>query len=294
MASVKNVKKSNLHKLQEHVYTTQKSLHGLFNEDKYRKYGVLSLVCYDEDLLERWLCLVRPSSYAYIEHNCDVIEDGTRKETHYHCIAKFKGNDRPALTSLGKIFKTSNVIVDLPFDEVASYEYLIHKNSPDKYQYDPKLIHSFVREGEVRVGISKEEAYEDANARFLDDLQSLNKRELAKKYGRDYMKNSRTYHMFIGDMEYQEECQALAEVAEEVDIAIEQLNELGIDPHEFIVHENTKFFSRVLTLLNNQDRVLRYSDLATLYIDCQNYFMREVRAYIEGERYLHEGGEVDA
>lgn len=72
-------------------------------------------------------------------HEYDVKENGELKKPHYHCILNF--------SSLKSVSQVANLVESLSngFAKVilspkASYEYLTHKNNPEKAQYNESDI----------------------------------------------------------------------------------------------------------------------------------------------------------
>lgn len=131
--------------------------------------------------------------FAYILHDKDCHEDGKPNDPHYHILCTFKANK--SYEAVRKMFpEGQNTFVKAMTDKVGDFLYLTHKNAPEKFQYEDKLItcndKSFFEEGELKA-ISNEE--------FLNDIapySMLTYREKAIKYGRDYIKNFREYEKF--------------------------------------------------------------------------------------------------
>lgn len=72
--------------------------------------------------------------YAYICHDKDVKEDGTPKKKHYHLILWF--DREKSIHALSKELGIAQNRIDWKADIYGTLQYLIHKNHPDKYQYD--------------------------------------------------------------------------------------------------------------------------------------------------------------
>lgn len=138
-------------------------------------------------------------SYAYINHNKDVYDDGSPKEPHIHLLIYSKEGVR--LTSLFKYF-TENTRIEIPVNTFSAFQYLTHENHPEKYQYRPDEVvkHSTPRFYSVASENAEQEAKEEANRLWLEDVQNLTRKELAIKYGRDYVRNEDRYRYFANDI----------------------------------------------------------------------------------------------
>lgn len=133
------------------------------------------------------------SHYAYILHDKDLKEDGTLQSEHYHVLCTFTSNK--SFESVRKLMGgPENTFVHAMTDKFGDYLYLTHKNAPEKYQYPDDIIITNSQEFFIS---STEKTI--SNDEFINDISPysmLSKLDLARKYGRDYIKNSRTYHEF--------------------------------------------------------------------------------------------------
>lgn len=126
-------------------------------------------------------------NYAYILHDKDTTD------SHFHLLATFTSNK--SFNSIKTLMGgDQNTFVQPLKDKYGDFLYLTHKNAPEKFQYSDDLIVSnnlkFFTDTEKAV-ISNEE--------FLNDISPyslLSYRDLAVKYGRDYIKNYKAYHSF--------------------------------------------------------------------------------------------------
>lgn len=82
------------------------------------------------------------SAYSYfgIVHDSDVDEDGVKKRVHSHLVLLTPHRVRIG-TMVNRIADLLHVpqeaISDIPFESTpGAVQYLIHKNNPDKFQYD--------------------------------------------------------------------------------------------------------------------------------------------------------------
>lgn len=102
-----------------------------------------AFVCYPESLPEDWLDQLRLSGLRIAIsplHNLDVNPDGEVKKPHYHVIITFNG---PAT-----IKQANRISIEIchgteciPLEAVRGYyNYLTHKDNPEKQQYDEDEI----------------------------------------------------------------------------------------------------------------------------------------------------------
>lgn len=145
---------------------------------------------------------VRISHYAYIVHDKDVYQEdlkdndgnyvhkaGEIEKPHIHLLVDFYNAHTP--NAVKKLFTTE---VDKPrvervSDKVAQYEYLIHKNDPDKYQYPKSSIVSDDINWYDKLCISGEKRDSDDKAISIvnDILAGISPRILMHRYGRDFI-----------------------------------------------------------------------------------------------------------
>lgn len=165
-----------------------------------------SLVIYgnEEDVLK----VCRASQhYAYILHDKD------KKEPHWHLVCTFK--IWKSLSSIKSIIDNGqNVLGEEIHDKQAAYRYLTHKDNPEKYQYEEEDVKSDNKEfwrGEEQGDV----------AELLDDIiDGMSFRDMAIKYGKDFVKNYRAYAHYAALVEAQEtneKIKLLKNPAEEVD-----------------------------------------------------------------------------
>lgn len=99
------------------------------------------LILYKEDLEQlRVLDMIEQHyNYASIEHDKDMYEGTTElKKPHYHVILYFDNPKYLSALSDELQLKPNYIKVD---EKRKGLEYLIHKNDPDKYQYDIDEVH---------------------------------------------------------------------------------------------------------------------------------------------------------
>jgi hypothetical protein len=104
--------------------------------------------------------------YAYIFHNKD---EG--KEPHYHLIVRYKTcYDLSTLFNRVRAMRERNgrtVMVEICQSLSASYDYLTHKNDPDKFQYLASEIHGTMKAADI-----------DENAELFKKLNLIARYEL--------------------------------------------------------------------------------------------------------------------
>lgn len=155
-----------------------------------------SIVSYASEKEIRRL-LDQAKAWAYIKHDKDTEESGKLRDTHFHIIATF---DR------AKSFKQVREMVDSKqntfteaikgeIDDVLSY--FTHKGIAEKYHYDEAdIVYSDRDYWKRRVNNGEDE--ESKNEAFMDDLlaSDFSAEAMGRKYGRDFIKNYRSYKDF--------------------------------------------------------------------------------------------------
>ena len=136
--------------------------------------------------------LSKASHWAYIYHDCDLYDDGSLVAPHYHILLHYD-NARSGLAVLRDFVGKQNTFVQRADSPVACYEYLTHKNDLDKMQYPDSRI---VSHNPVYWEHSLPSVRDRTQADFIEDLLSDDELDLvymARKYGRDFIKNYRSY-----------------------------------------------------------------------------------------------------
>lgn len=149
-----------------------------------------SLVIYgnEEDVLK--VCRVS-QHYAYILHEKE------EKEMHWHLLCTFKV--WKSLASIKSMIDNGqNVLGEEMHDKQAAFRYLTHKDNPEKYQYEEELIKSDDK------GFWRGEEQGDVIELIDDIIKGMSFRDMAIKYGKDFVKNYRTYAHYATLVEAQE------------------------------------------------------------------------------------------
>lgn len=189
-------------KLSDNVYTTQPTIAKAYAEDKYKRFKKISFLTYEKEAMLEFLQVTFPYSFAWICHDKDVKEDGSPVKPHFHCVARYDNGVR--VSHLAKVFN-ENVTFEVPYNDKAIEDYLIHAHSPDKYQYDKNDVVIYTDSGRRAMFVSREEYQAETMTELLNDLQTLTMRDLALKYGRDMMLNYDRYRKFVKEMVIEEE-----------------------------------------------------------------------------------------
>lgn len=166
-----------------------------------------SLVVYDSLELVRSFCFKYCKKYAFILHDKDECTP------HIHLICTF--SQRKSISTIRRYFRelgsTQNVLFEPVRDFSAVFRYLTHKDDATKYQYSDTDVTCndyafFDKSKQVSSDI-----YE-----FVNDLVDgfLTYREMAYKYGRDYIRNYQRYNDFAVLVRLQESRGAITDDSE--------------------------------------------------------------------------------
>lgn len=179
-----------------------------------------SLVTYStEDQLTK---VLRAKS-DFIEFAEFILHDQDQKEPHTHILLLLKAPReskdvinwfKRCTDSKGEVANTMDKPVGNTYD---AHEYLTHKNDKGKYQYKDEQIKVLI--GDVETWLAQETVYDkseaakakkqarqDENDELVDDiLGGTSYREMARKYGRDYMKNANAYRRYCANIVIEEE-----------------------------------------------------------------------------------------
>ena len=132
--------------------------------------------------------------WAWIPHDKD------KTDPHIHILCTFKQNK--SFEQVRKmVVGSQNTFAQQMKDKYQDFLYLVHSEDFDKALYDEKDIRSndmsFFQRG-CKKSVDNEE--------FITDLLDTNMtyRQKAIKYGRDYIRNFKTYEKFIRFLRYEE------------------------------------------------------------------------------------------
>lgn len=168
-------------------------------EEPKQSYSWCGIWYASEDALRKYL-QEQCRNWAYMYHDKDVKEDGTLKDPHFHFVATYDQRK-----SFAQVCRTTtlyrgdqNVLVEMCRKGIAcALEYLWHKNDQGKFQYDQRKVVISSKEWFERYIRGNDESDND---RFVDDLLAPSRTfsvvGMARKYGRDFMRNMRSYLEF--------------------------------------------------------------------------------------------------
>ena len=155
-----------------------------------------------ENVLKLYLQLGRVRHYAFIVHDKDKKPDGELKETHIHILLQL--NNAMTLSALRNLFPNGNTTLGQPLrDKMDCFNYLTHKNTPEKYQYNENDIISddlqYWKEAQ------KTGSENDRTCELIRDiLNNVDYWTMLDRYGRDYVINFDKYHSFASRVSYQQ------------------------------------------------------------------------------------------
>ena len=128
-------------------------------------------------------------NYAYIYHDKD------NNEPHYHYLFQLKNNTTHSAFLCAYNIKMHSEVCGSP---LGAFEYLTHKNHPDKYQYN--LDDIVALDFNKFLSLSSSGNDNNNNLRTMDLLQDIVNNipldEMVYKYGRDYVLNFKKYQDF--------------------------------------------------------------------------------------------------
>lgn len=214
---------------------------------------------------------------AYLAtHDKDTNDDGTPKVPHVHVNLLLDRSRELAGTlswfkAVDESGKPVQTHIEAVLDPVGCDDYLIHATeeaiAKGKYQYDEEIIKvlkgdrdtfrdfktDWVRKHEARV---KKEASQDETEEMIDDIiAGKSFREMARRYGRDYMKNCWTYRSYCSHIVMEESGDV------EKALAVEgryQQDILSAETRKEYVHgqvDGLKFIKRVMSDIANSGNV---------------------------------------
>lgn len=132
-------------------------------------------------------------------HYVGILHDKDKEDDHFHFIIRSEKDY--AFAFVKDLFVTeTNVFTMYVKDLKKAFQYLIHKNHKNKHQYDESEMFSddlkkwdvYLREGFV---------FEDNFIKdLLTDDSEFSLQRMAQKYGRDFIKNYRTYREFRNEV----------------------------------------------------------------------------------------------
>ena len=163
-----------------------------------RFYSFKCISYASEDHIKAILSRADISHWARIVHNKDISDNGEWKEKHSHILVVFKANK--SIQRVRDIFQDGtdqNTLVKVVEDIVHDFNYLTHRDDPDKYQYSIEDVKT--DNGDYWKKVTNEEQIQrTSNEEFIEDLMSdeMSYKGMAIKYGRDFIKNRKAYMQY--------------------------------------------------------------------------------------------------
>lgn len=173
---------------------------------KSRKFSLVSYVPAEHILqvLQSHSKSIR--GFAYATHDKDLNDDGTLKAIHTHIVLWLY--DGRALDDIRRWFRYTdsdgqavNTLGQFCLDISSAYEYLTHQNTPEKYQYSPDIVVCT----DESLFENASEVNEDSALGALNDLiDGMPLREVAAKYGRDFIFHYHHIKLLLDDIKRSE------------------------------------------------------------------------------------------
>lgn len=168
---------------------------------RFRNFAVMTY--HSEEVIKAVLCSnsSRIRYYAYILHDKDINADGTLKTPHYHLLLVFYN----AMTenAVKSLFPSNqNTLTQVLKDKYACFNYLDHKDKPDKYQYDHALIVS----NDLEYWDNLQECGEDDDncMNIINDiLAGVPQSVMVMRYRRDYIIHRDKYFAVARSIEHE-------------------------------------------------------------------------------------------
>lgn len=169
------------------------------------RYYSFAIVTYHTDLDIISSFCKNCTRYSFIFHDKD-----TDKAPHYHVLCTFRQNH--SFKSVVELFPQyafdgtrRNTFAEQLYDKYSAFRYLTHKDNPEKFQYpDSSIVSNGIDYFIPNISTSDNEA-------FLEKLLSpyISYRQLAVEFGKDFIRNHKSYLEFAELVHKQEEAIAL-------------------------------------------------------------------------------------
>lgn len=168
-----------------------------------QQFYTWGIVTYGTENQVKRFCNEQGKNWAFACHDKDTNKDGVAKEAHTHIVITFEQRKSFAsVVRLAKSYMTDcNSMAEPVHDIGAVIAYLTHETEEairhGKYQYDREIVRYSKKEFYTKY-MKGEEISE--NDQFVDDLLCPEKDfsviRMAKRYGRDFIKNAGKYIEF--------------------------------------------------------------------------------------------------
>lgn len=105
------------------------------------KYYNIEVILYSEEEYKRILTIIKDTmQWASIIHDKDIDEKGEKVGTHRHL--QIYSKIQKSISSWSKFLEIKENMIQTIRYKPSAIQYLIHKNNPEKYQYNKKDIES--------------------------------------------------------------------------------------------------------------------------------------------------------
>lgn len=159
---------------------------------------------YLQDRLTELVNIGCVNHYSYIIHDKDTSIDENnvviQKPIHAHLLIVFNQNVSVKTIKNRLLDYTEHNMFGQPIkDKRGAYRYLTHKDDLDKYQYDSNLIvdyDDYFSKYDLCTDLSLNKEYMEIN-QMIDDYILLTYRQMACKYGKDFIKNYKAYSYYF-------------------------------------------------------------------------------------------------
>lgn len=264
-----------IYKLFNNVVTDNPELASKFSKNKYHKVTSLFIRTYcDEDTIRNFLRDTQASHFAFIYHDKDTLDNGTLKEPHFHVLVNW--DSQIAVYSLRKFFIDQQTFIQPVINRRSSFGYLTHSNCPEKTRYEDTDV---VTNDYNFYTLTESEKKENDNLTFLDDLNSLSLRDMAIKYGRDFMRNHNRYNAFKIDCSNEQYMLETQELEDELVRSSEAM------PLASVATYNQDFLLFLSEHVGTMQNILTPSELLVLFATwaksdiCRDYYEKKIRRY---------------
>lgn len=266
---------SEIYKLFNNVVTDNTELSSKFSKNKYHKVTSLFIRTYaDSETIRSFLRDTQATHFAFIYHDKDLTDDGNLKEPHFHVLVHW--DFQVAVYSLRKFFVEQQTFIQPVLNKRSSFAYLTHANSPEKAQYNDVDV---VTNDYNFYTFTEAEKKENDNVTFLEDLNRLSLRDMAIKYGRDFMRNHNRYNAFKIDCSNEQYMLEMQELEQELVHASEGMSLASVATYN---HDFLLFLAENVGTMQN---ILTPSELLVLFATwaksdiCQDYYEKKIRRY---------------
>lgn len=157
-------------------------------QERSRKFSLVTYLpeSFLVECLNQHQSSIRGFAYAY--HDKDVTDDGKIKEIHGHVVlwlyhARTLESVRRWFFGLDDKGLAINTLGQVCHDVYTVYEYLWHKNNPEKFQYDPSVVVS----SDPSLFESDDSPDDSLMDAVNDLLEGVSLVDVTRRYGRDFI-----------------------------------------------------------------------------------------------------------